>query len=268
MTGWKITPGVEGYLTVEAELRQGGKRVASGLDKLFAVRLDVSGITDKGMIADTTGTLSNFMHTMGFQLPEYRKGTPSGDYLLVGAFRPQQWGSGISDIMEWVYKGHTLIIVDNPEEWAEYLSDKEVLDYRGSKILGKSWYGGNFFNRKHPIFEGLPQDCVFNWEYQCFATYNRRRLGLRCIRGDGDPPGIGNRSGQRSFSHRVRRASRGTEGQSAAHYDLAAGRGDQPRSFPDAGAVASRQSRPASAFAGIFAGKNVTLSPGNPGINH
>ena len=184
MTGWKITPSVEGYLTVEAELRQGGKRVASGLDKLFAVRLDVSGITDKGMIADTTGTLSNFMHTMGFQLPEYRKGTPSGDYLLVGAFRPQQWGSGISDIMEWVYKGHTLIIVDNPEEWAEYLSDKEVLDYRGSKILGKSWYGGNFFNRKHPIFEGLPQDCVFNWEYQCFATYNRRRLGLRCETGD------------------------------------------------------------------------------------
>ena len=184
MTGWKITPSVEGYLTVEAELRQGGKRVASGLDKLFAVRLDVSGITDKGMIADTTGTLSNFMHTMGFQLPEYRKGTPSGDYLLVGAFRPQQWGSGISDIMEWVYKGHTLIIVDNPEEWAEYLSDKEVLDYRGSKILGKSWYGGNFFNRKHPIFKGLPQDCVFNWEYQCFATYNRRRLGLRCETGD------------------------------------------------------------------------------------
>ena len=184
MTGWKITPSVEGYLTVEAELRQGGKRVASGLDKLFAVRLDVSGITDKGMIADTTGTLSNFMHTMGFKLPEYRKGTPSGDYLLVGAFRPQQWGSGISDIMEWVYKGHTLIIVDNPEEWAEYLSDKEVLDYRGSKILGKSWYGGNFFNRKHPIFEGLPQDCVFNWEYQCFATYNRRRLGLRCETGD------------------------------------------------------------------------------------
>lgn len=184
MTGWKITPSVEGYLTVEAELHQGGKRVASGLDKLFAVRLDVSGITDKGMIADTTGTLSNFMHTMGFKLPEYRKGTPSGDYLLVGAFRPQQWGSGISDIMEWVYKGHTLIIVDNPEEWAEYLSDKEVLDYRGSKILGKSWYGGNFFNRKHPIFEGLPQDCVFNWEYQCFATYNRRRLGLRCETGD------------------------------------------------------------------------------------
>ena len=45
----------------------------------------------------------------------------------------------MSDIMEWVYKGHTLIIVDNPERWAEFLADKEVLDYRGSKILGKSW---------------------------------------------------------------------------------------------------------------------------------
>ena len=41
-------------------------------------------------------------------------------------------------------KGHTLIIVDNAERWAEFLADKEVLDYRGSKKLGTAWYGGNF----------------------------------------------------------------------------------------------------------------------------
>lgn len=90
----------------------------------------------------------------------------------------------MSDIMEWVYKGHTLIIVDNAERWAEFLADKEVLDYRGSKKLGTAWYGGNFFNREHPIFDGLPVNCVFNWEYQCFATYNRHRVGLRCFNGE------------------------------------------------------------------------------------
>lgn len=104
--------------------------------------------------------------------------------MLVGAFEPTQWGSGMSDIMEWVYKGHTLIIVDNAERWAEFLADKEVLDYRGSKKLGTAWYGGNFFNREHPIFDGLPVNCVFNWEYQCFATYNRHRVGLRCFNGE------------------------------------------------------------------------------------
>ncbi|MCD8030701.1 MAG: hypothetical protein LUF85_07765 [Bacteroides sp.] len=86
--------------------------------------------------------------------------------------------------MEWVYKGHTLIIVDNPERWAEFLADKEVLDYRGAKVLGRSWYGGDFFNRSHRIFEGLPADVAFNWEYPCFATYNRRRIGLRVFNGE------------------------------------------------------------------------------------
>lgn len=111
---------------------------------MFAVSLNTKGITANGSIADTTGVLSNFMKTVGFDIPEYKEGTPSGDYLLVGAFEPTQWGSGMSDIMEWVYKGHTLIIVDNAERWAEFLADKEVLDYRGSKKLGTAWYGGNF----------------------------------------------------------------------------------------------------------------------------
>ena len=30
----------------------------------------------------------------------------------------------------------------------------------------------------------MPVNCVFNWEYQCFATYNRHRVGLRCFNGE------------------------------------------------------------------------------------
>ena len=180
--GWNFVPRATGYVCIEAKLVKGKKTFATGDDSLFAVSL--KGITANGSIADTTGVLSNFMKTVGFDIPEYKEGTPSGDYLLVGAFEPTQWGSGMSDIMEWVYKGHTLIIVDNAERWAEFLADKEVLDYRGSKKLGTAWYGGNFFNREHPIFDGLPVNCVFNWEYQCFATYNRHRVGLRCFNGE------------------------------------------------------------------------------------
>lgn len=46
--------------------------------------------------------------------------------------------------MEWVYKGHTLIIVDNPEEWANFLSDKEVLDYVAQRYWGKHGTEGTF----------------------------------------------------------------------------------------------------------------------------
>ena len=121
--GWNFVPRATGYVCIEAKLVKGKKTFATGNDSLFAVSLNTKGITANGSIADTTGVLSNFMKTVGFDIPEYKEGTPSGDYLLVGAFEPTQWGSGMSDIMEWVYKGHTLIIVDNAERWAEFLAD-------------------------------------------------------------------------------------------------------------------------------------------------
>ena len=183
-SGWAFIPKSKGYTRIEASLLKGKTELVKGDDLLFAVELNTKGITTRGSVADTTGALVNFLRGVGMEVPVYKGGTPEGDYLLVGAYEPTQWGSGMSDIMEWVYKGHTLIIVDNPERWAEFLADKEVLDYRGSKILGKSWYGGNFFNREHPIFMNLPANSAFNWEYQCFATYNRRRIGLRCFNGE------------------------------------------------------------------------------------
>lgn len=183
-TNWSFVPSKEGYTHIEAELLSGNKVITRGDDSLYAVRLNTTGIPRVGSVADTTGVLQSFMRTAGFEPDNYISGVPRGEYLLVGAFEPQQWGSGMSDIMEWVYKGHTLIIVDNPERWAEFLADKEVLDYRGSKPLGRSWYGGNFVNRNHQIFDGLPSDCAFNWEYQCFATYNRRRIGMRVFNGE------------------------------------------------------------------------------------
>lgn len=175
--GFEFEINEAGYSHVSARLL---KTEVQGSDDIFAVRLDAKGIEGKGLVADTTGVLANFLNGVGVKTQNYQSGYPEGDYLLVGAFEPTQFGSGLSDILEWVYKGHTLVIVDNPERWADFLADKEVLDYRGSKKIGTSWYGGNFFNRHDPVFEGLPQGCTFNWEYQCFATYNRRRIGLRC----------------------------------------------------------------------------------------
>jgi beta-galactosidase len=184
--GLPIVPASAGYTTVRAELLSGSAAVASGDDKLFAVRLNTAGLSAAGLVADTSGVLAGYLKSVGVtSFKEFKSGRPQGDYLLVGAFNPQQTGNPlVTDILEWVNEGHTLIVVNNIDKWATHLGRKEVVDYRGAKELGTSWYGGNYFVKSHPLFTGLPQACVFNWEYQCFATYDRSRVGLRLFNGE------------------------------------------------------------------------------------
>jgi beta-galactosidase len=184
--GLIIPVNTAGYSQVIAELYKDGKRVAEGNDQLFAVSLNMEGVASTGMIADTTGILANYFQSINLKgMRAYKSGRPEGKYLLIGGFQPQQTGNPlVTDILEWVNEGNTLIIVNNSEAWATHLGKKEVIDYRGMQTLGTTWYGGNFFSKEHPLFNGLPQAQVFNWEYQCFATYNKNRTGLRIMNGE------------------------------------------------------------------------------------
>jgi hypothetical protein len=175
-----------GYTIITAKLMQGTTTIATGRDELFAVQLNTTGIPQDVMLADTSGILSNYFKSIGFnQFKSYHGGRPEGKVLVIGAFEPRQTGNPlVTDILEWVNNGNTLVVVNNIEHWADHLAKKEVFDYRGAKELGKSWYGGNYFSKQHPLFNGLPQACVFNWEYQCFASYNKYRLGLRLHTGE------------------------------------------------------------------------------------
>lgn len=180
-----FSPSTSGYTKITAQLTKDNKVITSGEDDLFAVQLNTKDISNNGMIADTSGILSNYLNSIGIKPTLYKGGRPEGSYLLIGAYEPQQTGNPlVTDILEWVNEGNTLIIVNNGEHWADHLAKKEVLDYTGSKILGTTWYGGNFFSKYHPLFNGLPQATVFNWEYQCFATYNKQRIGLRLNNGE------------------------------------------------------------------------------------
>ncbi|MEI6946010.1 glycoside hydrolase family 2 TIM barrel-domain containing protein [Paraflavisolibacter sp. H34] len=183
--GLPFVPSTEGYTTIRASLKQGGRVVAAGDDRLFAVRLNTAGIP-AGMVADTTGQLGAFLRSAGIHnFQEFKDGRPEGQYLLVGAFEPQQTGNPlVTEILEWVNEGGRLVVVGNTEKWAQFLGRKEIVDYRGLKELGTTWYGGNFFVKRHPFFAGLPQACVFNWEYQSLATYNKSRFGLRIENGE------------------------------------------------------------------------------------
>jgi len=186
LAGLPVIPSSKGYSTIKAGLKSGTKLLAKGDDQLFALSLDISGVPSDGMVADTSGVMADFLNAAGLKtFKKFKSGRPVGKYLLVGAFDPQQTGNPlVTEILEWVNEGNTLIVAANTDKWATFLGRKEIIDFRGIKELGTTWYGGNFFAKEHDIFKGLPQKGVFNWEYQSLATYNKQRLGMRLSNGE------------------------------------------------------------------------------------
>jgi hypothetical protein len=184
-SGVALVTRMEGYTKVSGELVKNGKPAASGSDDIFAVKLDIAGIGTDAMIIDTNRAFVKFFASVGLApLREYTDGKPKGKYLIAGESVPPSDKALVADVLEWVNDGNTLIVVNNAEKWAEFLAQKEVLDYRGMQVMGKTWYGGNYIVKNHELFAGLPQACAFNWEYQCFSLYNRYRVGLRLFNGE------------------------------------------------------------------------------------
>ncbi len=59
---------------------------------------------------------------------------------------------------------------DDAGDAATALADKGVLTYSGSLGFDKtSWMGYWYFSRKHWLLDGLPSDCVLDWQYQAAA---------------------------------------------------------------------------------------------------
>ena len=106
--------------------------------------------------------------------------------ILMQAVRPFDRGNMHvrQDILEWVKRGNTLLVLKEADKLAEWLAGKEVVDYRGRKDIRKDWYGGNYLVKEHPIFKDLPVNVAFNWEYQCLADYRKERYGLRIENGE------------------------------------------------------------------------------------
>jgi beta-galactosidase len=176
-----FVPQREGYTKICAELvSKDNTIIATGNDELFAVKLNKEKIASNIVVADTTGVIGKYFDSEKINFKNYKSGTPSGNCLVIGGFKPQQTGNPlVTDLLEWVNNGNTIVVVNDIDTWASYFAKKEVVDYRGFKTLGTSWYGGNYFVKDTKWFDGLPQSCVFNWEYQCFAAYNKNRIGLR-----------------------------------------------------------------------------------------
>ncbi len=187
--GVKFNATNDGYNTVKAELIKGKSVISQGEDKLFAPAQIKA--QKEIFVADSAQVMQTVLKKAGIESTSIRVRDmvkrDGGTLVMGGAMQPDVvTGNFRQDdpLMEWVSRGGTLLILNGAADWCTYLEHKEVVDYRGSRILDRNWFGGNFFVKEHPLFEGLPQSTAFNWEYQGLASYARHREGLRLENGE------------------------------------------------------------------------------------
>lgn len=181
--GFELKINHKGYTKIEASLAKGQKEIANGNDDVFAVNLEAKNILSKGMVLDTTGVIQKFITKHGgsalkeykFDMFNYNSYRPNKDYnyLIVGESNvPIELGIADGNtLLNWVSEGNNLIIVGNSKNWAQLLSDQKIIDYRGYEDLSQVWFAGNYFVKDHELFNELPVNTAFNWEYQALARY-------------------------------------------------------------------------------------------------
>jgi hypothetical protein len=173
----------EGYTTITAKLMKGNAAAASGTEQIYAVGYPLQELNQNVFVSDTSGVIQKTMEACNIPF-ENIKGlfAPVNGILVLSGnnllYVRDNWRVN-NDFIEWVSNGNTVLCLDNSDVFAEFLEKKEVLDYYGSNVIGKVWYGGNYFNKTHVVFNGLPQNTAFNWEWQCLAAYDLKRYGLR-----------------------------------------------------------------------------------------
>jgi len=184
--GFTVVANEGGYLDIHARLYEEGQLVAEGEDRAFAVDYTPDSFTGKLAVLDTSGLMQQVVGKLGISGYTSMDDTfrdPGECVLLVGGTIPpgMDFRYRLNDpLIDWVNRGHTLVIIQCADTWADYLERKEVVKYRGSKLMKPHWFGGNYFVREHPLFEGLPVNTAFNWEYQSLAGYEgRNRFGMR-----------------------------------------------------------------------------------------
>ncbi|MBN2699392.1 MAG: beta-glycosidase [Bacteroidales bacterium] len=184
--GESLKPDNAGYFTVKAQLYDGDRLLAEGSDTAFVIDYRADEFKVPVAVLDTSGEMEQVLRMSGIEhlVPYGTFSYPKEKVLVVGGTLQPSLITGLSrmndPLIDWITQGNTLVITRNADVWAEYLAQREVVDYRGKKTLERYWFGGNYFVREHQLFEGLPVNTAFNWEYQCLAGYlNRNRFGMR-----------------------------------------------------------------------------------------
>jgi len=185
--GVEIKPTTKGHAKIEAKLL---KTEASGFETVYTNALDNPLTVTNIAVLDSTGQIDKMLKAIGIDTAEYiHNWVPEKCNCLLLHQASGKFGQSSmhvrDEMLEWVKRGNTLIVTREADKFCEnFLQYKEIVDYRGSRIVRKNWFGGNYIVKAHELFEGLPVNTAFNWEYQCLADYKKQRYGLRVGNGE------------------------------------------------------------------------------------
>jgi beta-galactosidase len=177
-----------GYYKVNARLRDASGVKASGSDDLFVADWRTGpGFKGRCAVIDTSGVINAFLkEARGITLPAFDPNGPDLDYIIVGPCDARTLQRVYRPIMERVSNGARLIVVSDPERWAQEMDS--IYDFQSIQYLGSMHWGnrGRLFVGKSPFLAGLPTAQAMGWEYQDFyegdiSGLNMGELGVETI---------------------------------------------------------------------------------------
>ena len=145
-------------------------------------------ITDsRGAVRRFVFRKDNFTDTTGAYWRSVREGS------LVGF----DWSKLLPVVMERVKKGSRLVLLGMDAkdigDAASVLAKENILTYKGTAGFDDTpWVGHWYFGKKHWLLDGLPSDCVFDWQYQAAAGGDGLLIdapGMEAVIGYGKNPG-------------------------------------------------------------------------------
>ena len=107
------------------------------------------------------------------------------------------WAEFLPTVLDRVRAGTRLVLlgVDARDlgSAAKFLARQNILTYSGTVGFDDTpWIGHWYFGRKHWLLDGLPSDCVFDWQYQAAAGGDGLMMdapGMEAVVGYGKNPG-------------------------------------------------------------------------------
>jgi hypothetical protein len=190
-----------GAVTLRAWLTEsaGGKTVLERTEPMWVVDSNPVALTNTIAVADAEGKwAAAIQKQFGVVSTSLDSAPAEVDTILLSCNGPRDfWSGSFSNVLVRVREGSRLVLVStnvqNLGHAAEWLAGQNVLTYLGTAGFDDTpWIGHWYFGRKHWLLDGLPSDCVWDWQYQAGAGGDGLIMdapGLEAVVGYGRNPG-------------------------------------------------------------------------------